>query len=77
MKPFRSHVITSAQCILNENYEIINPLWFKVIAGDIFFTPATSRRVERNVSRIFVHEGFNAFTGENDLAILRVRNFNI
>jgi hypothetical protein len=65
-------VLTAARCLLNENYEIINPNWFKVIAGDIFFSPASFRRVERNISRIFIHPDYNAFTGEHDIAIVRV-----
>lgn len=67
-----SHVLTAARCMLNENFEVIHPQWFKIIAGDIFFTPASFRRVERNVSRIFIHPDFNVFTGENDIAVLRV-----
>lgn len=67
-----SHVVTAARCILNENFQIINPRWFRIMAGDINFSPASFRRVERNVSRIFVHPDFNAFNGENDLAVLRV-----
>lgn len=67
-----NHVLTAARCILNENFQIINPQWFRIIAGDVFFSPASFRRVERNVSRIFVHPDYNAFSGENDIAVLRV-----
>lgn len=73
----RSHILTSVQCMLNENYEVINPMWYKVIAGDIFFSPPSSRRIERNITRIFLHPQYNPFTGENDLAVLRVRLNNI
>jgi secreted trypsin-like serine protease len=67
-----SHVITAASCVLNENFEVINPNWFSVYGGDIFFSPASSRRQTRQVSQIFVHREFNPFTGENGIALLRV-----
>lgn len=70
-----SQVLTAARCLLNENFEVINPSWFKVIAGDIFFSPASFRRVDRNISRIFIHPDFNAFTGEHDIAVIRVSYF--
>lgn len=73
----RSHILTSVQCMLNENYEVINPNWYRIIAGDIFFSPPSSRRIERNITRIFIHPQYNPFTGENDLAVLRVRLYII
>jgi hypothetical protein len=62
---------------MNQRFEIINPVYWRVIAGDIFFTPASGRREVRNVSRIFVHENYIPFGGENNIAILRVRISNI
>lgn len=58
--------------MLNQRFEVINPIWFNVIAGDIFFNPPQARRVTRRVSRIFVHSEYSAFTGDANIAILRV-----
>lgn len=69
-------ILTAASCLLNNNFEVINPFWFKVIAGDVFFSQESVRRVERGVSRIFIHPQFNSFTGENNIAVLRVSASN-
>jgi secreted trypsin-like serine protease len=66
------HIITSAQCVLNETFHTINPFWLTVIAGDINLAPRSIRREVRNVSAIFVHPNFNPFTLFGDLAILRL-----
>ncbi|CAG9809633.1 unnamed protein product [Chironomus riparius] len=67
-----SHILTSANCVLNSRFEIINPIYWRIIAGDIFFTPPTSRRVTREVTRIFVHSQYNPFTGANNVALMRL-----
>lgn len=58
----RSHVLTSAQCVLNAQNQLINPFWFTVTAGDNNMVNPTSRRQRRRVSRIFVHQNFNPIT---------------
>jgi secreted trypsin-like serine protease len=69
----QNQILTSANCVLNSRYEIINPIYWRIIAGDIFFTPPTSRRVTRDVTKIFVHSEYNPFTGANNVALMRVR----
>jgi secreted trypsin-like serine protease len=66
------HVLTSAQCVLNETHNTINPFWLTIIAGDINLAPRSFRRESRNVSAIFVHPNYNPFTLVNDLAVLRL-----
>ncbi|KAG5666973.1 hypothetical protein PVAND_014977 [Polypedilum vanderplanki] len=66
------HILTAASCVLNSRFEIINPIYWRVIAGDIFFTPPSSRRVTRSVSRILLQSDYQPFNGENNLAILRL-----
>lgn len=58
----RQHILTSAQCVLNAQNQLINPFWYNVIGGDLNIIRATSRRVERRVDRIFVHPNYNAVT---------------
>lgn len=55
-------ILTSAQCVLNGQNQLINPFWFTVTAGDIHMITPTSRRVIRSLSRIFVHPNFNPTT---------------
>jgi secreted trypsin-like serine protease len=56
------HVLTSAQCVLNNLNQLINPFWYTITGGDISITVPTNRREERKVSRIFVHPNFNPTT---------------
>jgi secreted trypsin-like serine protease len=56
------HVLTSAQCVLNNQNQLINPFWFTVTAGDNNMINPTSRRQTRRVMRIFVHQNFNPIT---------------
>lgn len=58
----RQHILTSAQCVLNNQNLLINPFWFQVIAGDLNVLNPTIRRAERNVTRIFVHPNYNPAT---------------
>lgn len=56
------HVLTSAQCVLNTQNQLINPFWFTVTAGDINIIRPTVRRQVRRVSRIFVHQNYQPAT---------------
>ncbi|KAG5666976.1 hypothetical protein PVAND_014979 [Polypedilum vanderplanki] len=66
------HVLTSAQCVLNSQNQLINAFWYTIIAGDLNIVRATNRRQTRSVDRIFVHPNFNPITRNNDLAVLRL-----
>lgn len=56
----RFHILTSAQCVTNNQNQLINPFWYTVTAGDLNVLRGTSRRVTNRISRIFVHPNFNA-----------------
>ena len=58
----RQHVLTSAQCVLNTQNQLINPFWYTITAGDINIIRTTVRREMRRVSRIFVHPNYQAAT---------------
>ena len=53
------HIITAAACVLNEDFEMIHPKWFTIIAGDVFFSPPSVSRVTKNVENIFVHQSYS------------------
>lgn len=55
----RQHVLTSAQCVLNMQSQLINPFWFTVTGGDRNIVVPTALRQTRRLSRIFVHPNFN------------------
>jgi secreted trypsin-like serine protease len=54
----RQHVLTSAQCMLNNQNKIINPFWYTIDAGDVNILRETVRREKRRVIRVFVHPQF-------------------
>lgn len=54
----RQHVLTAAQCVMNNQNQLINPFWLEVTAGDINMVRPTIRRESRRVSRIFVHQNY-------------------
>lgn len=58
----RLHVLTSAQCVLNGNYELVNPFWFEITAGDTHMLRQTVNREVRRVDRIFVHQNYQPAT---------------
>ncbi|XP_070497855.1 trypsin-2-like [Chironomus tepperi] len=68
----RNHVLTSAQCVMNAQNQLINPFWYRITAGDINIIRTTVRREVRRVSRIFVHQNYQPATRNNDLAVLRL-----
>lgn len=68
-----NHLITSAQCVLNETtHELTNQNWLTIIAGDLNLLVPSIFRETRDVTAIYVHPRFNPFTLENDIAVLRV-----
>jgi RIO kinase 1 len=52
------HVLTSAQCVLNAQNQLINPFWYTVTAGDLHMLRTTTRRETRRVQRIFIHPNY-------------------
>lgn len=56
------HILTSAQCVLNTQNQLINPFWYRVTAGDLNIVTPTSRRITRTVSRIYVHPNYSSAT---------------
>ncbi|CAD7084529.1 unnamed protein product [Hermetia illucens] len=66
------HVLTAAQCVLDEEGKLWNPFWFKIIAGAVDLYNIYPRVVFRKLVAIYVNQNFNLVTLENDLAILRV-----
>ncbi|XP_055616973.1 transmembrane protease serine 11D-like [Toxorhynchites rutilus septentrionalis] len=68
----RQHILTSAQCVLNNQNRLIDPYWLTITAGDINLAPVGIRRQTRKVTRIYVHPEFNLFTREHDVAVLRL-----
>ncbi|XP_058053234.1 trypsin-like [Anopheles bellator] len=69
----RQHVLTAASCVMNPTtFAMINPVWLRIIGGDVYIVPVSVRRVVRNVMRSYVHPNYNRLTDNNNIAVLRV-----
>ena len=66
------HVVTLAQCVLDENFHVFNPRLVRIFGGDLRWFPASATRQTRLGSVIYVHPNFKAHTLENDIAVIRV-----
>lgn len=65
--PDENHILTAAHCV--EGYE-----WFEVITGahNPFEMEDTQQRQIVQVADAIVHESYNPFTIDNDIAILKL-----
>lgn len=70
-----NHVVTAATCVHNTTFHLINPFWFRIIAGDLSILNPSYQRFTTNASHIYTHPNY-AFgpTRLNDIAVIRVSN---
>jgi secreted trypsin-like serine protease len=64
-----SAVLTTAACLLNTNFQLLNPSQVSVLTGVTVINFALPRTVAR---ALYVHPQFNPFTGENDIGLIRL-----
>jgi len=70
----QNHILTSCRCVVNDQNQLINPFWLRIIAGDLNIMQPSYRRIVTTVTHIYAHPQFNPTTGGNDIAVLRVAN---
>jgi len=66
-----NHVLTSAVCVHNDNFLLINPFWFRIIAGDLNIVQPSYRRFTTNATHIYTHPDYTFNPRRNDLAVIR------
>lgn len=66
------HILTVAQCVLDDSNRVLNPRMVRVNAGDIRLNPVSPTRQSRLASVIYVHSDYTPHTFENDIAVIRV-----
>lgn len=67
-----NHVITSAQCVHDTDNRLVNPTWFRIIAGDLNIVSPGYRRFSTSASHIFTHPNYTINPRTNDIAVMRV-----
>ncbi|KAJ6643592.1 Transmembrane protease serine 3 [Pseudolycoriella hygida] len=66
-----NHILTSCQCVHNETNNLINPAWFRIIAGDLNIVVPSYRRFSTTASHIYTHPGYTISPRTNDIAVMR------
>lgn len=66
-----NHVVTSSSCVHDTDFNLINPFWFRIIAGDINILSPTYGRFVTNATHIYTHDGYTHTPRTNDIAVMR------
>jgi len=66
-----NHILTSCQCVHNETNHLINPSWFRIIAGDLNIMVPSFRRFTTSASHIYTHPSYTINPRTNDIAVIR------
>jgi len=69
-----NHILTSAQCVHNYTNQLINPSWFRIIAGDLNIIVPSYRRFTTSASHIYTHPQYTISPRTNDIAVMRTTN---
>lgn len=66
-----NHVLTAAQCVHNETFQLLNPSEFRIVAGDLNIMVPTFRRFTTSASHIYAHPSYTVNPRTNDIAVMR------
>lgn len=68
-------ILTTAHCLFYDSEDttvLINPSEFRIVAGILQLNGNEATAFTTSVSNITVHENFNPFTMQNDIAIMEI-----
>lgn len=69
-----NHVVTSSTCVHDINFQLVNPFWFRIVAGDLSILTPNYGRFTTTASHIYVHPSYVFNPRQNDITVMRVRN---
>lgn len=74
-----NHILTAASCTHNGTNFLINPFWFRIIAGDLNIILPTYQRFTTRASHIYTHPDYDSTTAIplNNIAVMRVRKAHL
>jgi len=65
------HVVTASSCVHDAEFNLINPFWFRIIAGDLNIFNPSYGRFTTNATHIYTHESYTHTPRTNDIAVMR------
>jgi len=66
-----NHVVTAATCVHDATFHLINPFWFRIIAGDLNIVNPSYQRFTTGASHIYTHPGYTLTPVRNNVAVIR------
>ncbi|XP_037050296.1 brain-specific serine protease 4-like [Bradysia coprophila] len=66
-----NHVVTSATCVHDVTFNLINPFWFRIIAGDLNIIVPSFQRFTTRASHIYTHPDYRFNPPRNSVAVMR------
>jgi len=66
-----NHVVTSSSCVHDAEFNLINPFWFRIIAGDLNIHNPSYGRFTTNATHIYTHADYVHNPRANDIAVIR------
>jgi len=66
-----NHIVTAATCTHDESMQLVNPFWFRIIAGDLNIIVPTYQRFTTRASHIYTHPNYAATPPRNNIAVMR------
>lgn len=66
-----NHVVTAAVCVHDLTFNLINPFWFRIIAGDLSIINPSFQRFTTRASHIYTHPAYVFDPPRNNIAVMR------
>lgn len=66
-----NHIVTAVTCVHDETFHLINPFWFRIIAGDLNIVNPSFQRFTTSPSHIYSHPGYTFSPSRNNVAVMR------
>lgn len=67
-----NHVVTAVTCVHDATFHLINPFWFRIIAGDLNIVNPSYPRFTTRASHIYTHPDYRFNPPRNNVAVMRV-----
>jgi secreted trypsin-like serine protease len=66
-----NHVVTAAACVHDTTFNLINPFWFRIIAGDLNIINPSFQRFTTRATHIYTHPDYGFNPPRNNVAVMR------
>ncbi|KAJ6633374.1 Brain-specific serine protease 4 [Pseudolycoriella hygida] len=66
-----NHIVTAASCVHNTTFHLVNPFWFRIIAGDLNILLPSYQRFTTRATHIYTHPNYGFNPPRNNIAVMR------